>query len=100
VKIVSRKHKTDFKNSNIYIFVTEASRPTTPNCLSPSKLKVAEFFVYYAVARNRTPDLTLTRTLLYHSGYGMLCVKFVVLLSTYYNQLNVNCLFETVNEFK
>jgi hypothetical protein len=46
------------------------------------------------------PNLTLACTFCYHSAYGILCVLFVVFLSTYYNQLNVNCLFETVNEFK
>jgi hypothetical protein len=40
----------------------------------PTKSHVAEYFVHYAVARNRTPDLTLKRTLLYHSGYGIVCV--------------------------
>jgi hypothetical protein len=75
VKIVSRKHKTDFKNNKkIYFYYggLAAHHPTTPTC--PSQSKVAEFFVYYAVAGNRTPDLTLMRTLLYRSGYDMLCV--------------------------
>jgi hypothetical protein len=69
VKIVSMKHKTNFKNIKKYIFITEASWPTTPpppvrlrrsqrsptpTCPSTSKSKVTKFFVYYAVARNRT----------------------------------------------
>jgi hypothetical protein len=31
MKIVSRKHKTDFKNSKKNIFIREASRPTHPH---------------------------------------------------------------------
>jgi hypothetical protein len=54
----------------------------------------------YTVVRNQTPDLTLAHTHRYHSVYGMLGVQLVVLLSTYYNQLSVNCLFETINKFK
>jgi hypothetical protein len=32
------------------------------------------FRALHTIARNRTRDLSLTRTLLYHSGYGMLYV--------------------------
>jgi hypothetical protein len=45
-------------------------------------------------------NLTLVHTLLYHSTYDILYVYFVVLFFTYYNQLSINCLFQTVNEFK
>ena len=53
MKIVSRKHKTDFKNKRI---IREATRPTHPTCPSLWKSQVAEFFVHYTVARNRTPN--------------------------------------------
>jgi hypothetical protein len=57
-------------------------------------------FARYAVVSIRTVDLTLARTLPYHFVYDMSCVQFVVVFSTYYNHLSLNCLFETLNEFK
>jgi hypothetical protein len=73
-----QKHQTGFKNSKKIILFEE--RPQSPPHPQKNRFPLASRSIFsakfarYAVARNQTSDLTLARTILYHSAYGMLCV--------------------------
>ena len=64
------------------------------------KLQVVAFFAYYVAEGIRTNDLPLTYKPSLPLDYTLTCVYTSFSFPTYYTKPSVNCLFETLNEFK